>query len=228
MALTLHYHPLSSSCWKVLIALYEMDIPFEPHLLDLGDAGQRERFLALWPTGKMPLLVDGGVAVPETSIIIEHLSRAHAPADRSMLPADTAACLETRLMDRLLDLYVMAPMQAIVADRLRAEGDRDAIAVDKARETLAMAYGLLERKLEGRTWIAHDRFSLADCAAAPALFYATTLVPLSAAHPRLGRYLDRVLERPSAARVLEEARPYFRFYPYREALPARYFQPAGA
>lgn len=226
MALKLYFHPLSSFCWKVLVALYEMGIPFEPHLLDLGDAGQREQFLARWPTGKMPLLVDGGVAVPETSIIIEHLSRAHAPADRSMLPAQAGACLETRLMDRVLDLYVMVPMQAIVADRLRAERDRDAITVNKARETLAMAYGLLESKLEGRTWMAHEGFSLADCAAAPALFYATTLVPLGTAHPRLGRYLDRVLERPSVARVLDEARPYFRFYPFREALPARYFEPA--
>lgn len=225
MALTLHFHPLSSCCWKVLIALYEMNIPFEPHVLDLGDAAQRERFLALWPTGKMPLLVDGGDAIPETSIIIEHLSRHHADADRSLLPADAGASLEVRLMDRLIDLYVMAPMQAIVADRLRAEQDRDTIAVTKAKETLAMAYGLLERKLEGRTWMAHENFSLADCAAAPALFYAATLVPLAAAHPRLGRYLDRVLDRPSVARVLHEARPYLRFYPFREALPARFLDP---
>lgn len=228
MALTLHYHPLSSFCWKVLIALHEMDIPFVPQMLDLGDAGQRERFLAMWPTGKMPLLVDGDVPVPETSIIIEHLSRAHAPAGRSLLPADADTCLEARLMDRVLDLYVMVPMQAIVADRLRAEADRDAIAVDKARGTLAMAYGLLERKLEGRAWMAHEGFSLADCAAAPALFYATTLVPLGAGHERLRSYLDRVLQRPSVARVLEEARPYFRFYPFREALPSRYFEPMGA
>lgn len=222
MALTLYYHPLSSFCWKALIALDEMKIPFKPHLLDLGDARQREHFLALWPTGKMPLLVDGADVIPETSIIIEHLSRHHADQERSMLPADADACLQVRLMDRVLDLYVMAPMQAIVADRLRPEQDRDAIAVAKARETLTMAYGLLERKLEGHTWMASDRFSLADCAAAPALFYASTLVPLTAGHPRLSRYLERVLERASVARVLEQARPFFRFYPFREALPARF------
>ena len=122
----------------------------------------------------------------------------------------------------------MRPVQAIVADRLRAEADRDPIAVADARNTLSMAYGLLERKLEGRTWMAGDRFTLADCAAAPALFYATTLVPLAAGHDRLRRYLDRVLERPSVARVLGEARPSFRFYPFREALPARFCEPEGA
>lgn len=226
MALTLYFHPLSSFCWKVLIALDEMNIAFEPQLLDLSDAGQREQFRARWPTGKMPLLLDGGVPIPETSIIIEHLSRNHADADRSMLPADAGARLETRLMDRVLDLYVMAPVQSIVADRLRAEPDRDGITVARARETLAMAYGLLESKLDGRTWMAHEQFSLADCAAAPALFYATTLVPLTAAHPRLQRYLDHVLQRPSVVRVLEQARPYFRFYPFHEALPAAYVEPA--
>lgn len=228
MALTLYYHPLSSCCWKALVALYELDVPFEPHLLNLGDAGERERFRALWPTGKMPLLVDAGVVVPETSIIIEHLSRRWGDANRSLLPADEAACLEVRLMDRLLDLYVMTPMQAIVADWLRPESDRDPVGVAKSRETLAMAYGLLEGKLQGRSWIAHDRFSLADCAAAPSLFYASTLVPLTDAHPRLRAYLDRLLERPSVARVLEEARPVFQFYPFRESLPARYFDPAAA
>ena len=222
MALNLYYHPLSSCCWKVLIALYEMNVAIEPRFLDFGDSGQRERFLALWPTGKIPLLADGARIVPETSIIVEYLARHHAPPDRSLLPSDAEAALEVRLMDRILDLYVMAPMQAVVADRLRAEGDRDPIAVTKARETLAMAYGLLEDRLQARAWLAGEQFSLADCAAAPALFYATTLLPLPAAHQRLGGYLERLLRRPSVARVLEEARPHFRFYPFRESLPERF------
>lgn len=222
MALTLHFHPLSSFCWKVLIALYEMELPFQAQHLNLGDAEQRAAFKAKWPTGKMPLLVDDGRPIPETSIIIEYLSQRHAGPGRSLMPLDEALCLETRLMDRLCDQYVMAPMQAIVADRLRNEADRDAIAVRTARETLTMAYDLMESKLDTRTWLAHDTFSLADCAAAPALFYATTLVPLTDAHPRLQRYLAQVLARPSVARVLDEARPYFRFYPFREALPDAY------
>lgn len=222
MALRLYYHPLSSSCWKVLIALYESGIAFEPRLLNLGDARERAEFVALWPTGKIPLLVDGEQVVPETSIMVEHLSLQHAAPQRRLVPADAQAALEVRLMDRLLDLYVMAPMQAIVGDRLRAEADRDPVGVAKARETLAMAYGLLEQRLAGRTWIAGEAFSLADCSAAPALFYALTLVPLAPAHRRLGEYFERVVRHPSVARVLEEARPFFQYYPYREALPARF------
>jgi glutathione S-transferase len=228
MALRLYFHPLSSSCHKVLIALYELATPFEPHFLNLGDDTERANFLALWPTGKMPLLLDGERVVPETSNIIEHLARQHAPAGQTLLPADPEAAQEVRLMDRLLDLYVMLPMQAIVADKIRAEGDRDVLAVDKARATLAMAYGLLEQRLAGREWMAGPHFSMADCAAAPALFYALTLLPLPAGHPRLAAYFERLLLRPSFARTLDEARPYFNFYPYREAIPARFMQTAAA
>jgi glutathione S-transferase len=225
MALTLCYHPLSSCCWKVLVALYETGVPFEPRLVNLGDDGERESFLALWPTGKIPLLIDGGQAVPETSIIIEHLSVYHAQPRGRLLPPDAEHALEVRLMDRLLDLYVMTPMQAIVADHLRAAASRDPIAVDKARDTLAMAYGMLERKLAGRTWMAGESFSLADCAAAPSLFYAATLVPLPPEHRQLAAYFERLLARPSVARVLREAGPFFRFYPFRDRLAARFLPP---
>lgn len=218
----LHFHPLSSSCWKVLIALDDMALPFEPRLLNLGDPAERDAFLALWPTGKMPLLVDKGRVVPETTVIVEYLSQRCPDPARRLVPADADQALEVRLMDRLLDLYVMVPMQAIVADRLRAEADRDPLTVAKARETLAMAYAMLEARLEGRAWMAGEAFSLADCTAAPALFYASTLVPFGAGQARLQAYFDRVLQRPSVDRVLEEARPYFGFYPYREALPDRY------
>lgn len=223
MALTLHFHPLSSHCHKVLIALYELGLPFEPRVLDLGDAGQRAAFLALWPTGKMPLLQDGDHVVPETTVIVEYLCLHHAPAGQTLLPADGHSALEVRLMDRLADLYVMHPMQAIVGDRLRAESDRDPVTVAKARETLAMAYGLLEQRLDARPWIAGPQFSLADCTAAPSLFYATTLLPFAPEHQRLAAYFERLLARASVARVIDEARPFFPYYPYREALPARFF-----
>ena len=237
MNLVLHYHPLSSYCHKVLVALYELGVPFEAQLLDLGDAQQRAAFVALWPTGKMPLLVDGGHVVPETSIIIEYLARHHAPGAQTLLPAhanagtggpaDRAALdpsIEVRLMDRLFDLYVMTPLQAIVADRLRDAGQRDPLAVEQARATLAMAYGMLEQRLGDRSWAAGGDFSMADCAAAPSLFYALTLVPLGPEHVRLGAYFERLMQRPSVARVLEEARPWFKYYPFHEALPER-FQP---
>jgi len=223
MALVLHSHPLSSHCHKVLIALYELGPPFEARMANLGDPQARADFLALWPTGKIPLLVDDGCAVPETSIQVEYLCMHHAPAGQTLLAADGQAALETRLMDRLVDLYVMHPMQAIVADRLRGEGKGDAASVTKAKETLAMAYGLLDKHMAGdRTWLAGKDFSLADCTAAPSLFYASTLVPFGPEHGHLAAYFERLLARPSVARVIEEAKPFFQYYPYKEALPARF------
>ncbi|WP_048439876.1 glutathione S-transferase family protein [Caenimonas sp. SL110] len=227
MALTLYFHPLSSCCHKVLIALYEMQIPFEGRLLNLGDEKERSDFVALWPTGKMPLLQDGDRVVPETTIIIEYLTLHHASRNYRLVPSDPDAGLEVRLLDRLLDLYVMTPMQAIVGDRLRTEADRDPIGVAKARSTLAMAYDMLEQRLAGRTWAAGEHFSMADCAAAPALFYATTLVPLTQAHPLLAAYFERLVTHPAVARTLEETKPYLQFYPYKEAMPRR-FMPQAA
>jgi glutathione S-transferase len=224
MAPILHFHPLSSSCHKVLIALYERAIAFDGQLLDLGNAAARAAFLDLWPTGKMPLLVDGDRVLPETSIIIEYLER--LPGGAPLLPADPDALLDARLWDRLFDLYVMVPMQAIVADRLRAEAERDAVNVAQARATLAMAYAMIERRMAGRSWAAGDAFSIADCAAAPALFYAATLVPFDERQVALRAYFERLVARPAFARVLAEARPYFQYYPMHEAIPARFLAPA--
>lgn len=224
MALTLHYHPLSSCCHKALIALYELQTPFEPRLLNLGDPEQRKHFAALWPSGKIPLLQDGERVIPETSVIIEYLVQRHGAAHQTLIPADPVQALEVRLMDRLSDFYVMTPMQAIVADRMSAQADRSAHAVNKARATLAMAYGLFNQKLNGRAWLAGEDFSMADCAAAPALFYATTLAPIPTEHPLLADYFERLVQRPSVARTLDEARPYFDFYPYREAIPPRFLK----
>ncbi len=221
MALTLHYHPLSSFCHKVLVALHELGLPFDARLLDLGDAAQREAFVRLWPTGKMPLLVDDGQPVPESSIIIEHLATRHAPR-QALLPQDPRELLEVRLYDRLFDQYVMLPMQAAVADRLRPAEARDPLAVAGARRTLATAYRMIDERMVGREWAAGQAFSMADCAAAPSLFYASTIEPFGDHHPHLAAYFARLLARPSVARVLEEARPWFRFYPVREALPAAY------
>lgn len=227
-ALTLHYHPLSSCCHKVLIALDELAIEADRRLLNLGDPAERAAFLELWPTGKMPLLVDQGRPVPETSIIIEHLQRHHALPDRSLIPPDPDAALEVRLWDRLLDLYVMTPMQALTADLLRPEADRDPLGVARAREGLSSAYALIEHRLEGRTWLAGDGFSMADCAAAPALFYALSYVPIPPQHERLSAYFDRLMDRPSVARTIDAARPFFKFFPGRAGLPRRFFDPESA
>jgi glutathione S-transferase len=224
----LHYHPLSSYCQKVLIALDELCIEADKRLLNLGDAAERAAYLALWPTGKMPLLVDQGRPVPETSIIIEHLQRHHAGGGRTLIPQDADDALQVRLWDRLFDLYVMTPMQVCTADLLRPEGQRDALGLARAREGLSSAYAWIDRHLEGRTWAAAGAFSLADCAAAPALFYAVTYEPLAPQHKNLVAYFDRLMERPSVARTIESARPFFKYYPGRSGLSRRFFDPEAA
>ena len=222
---TLHYHPLSSYCQKVLIALDELGIEADKRLLNLGDPAERSAFLAMWPTGKMPLLMDQGRPIPETSIIIEHLQQHHASGGRTLIPRDPAEALQVRLWDRLFDLYVMTPMQAFTADLLRPEGDRDAHGLASARDGLSSAYAWIDRHLEGRTWVSGAGFSMADCAAAPALFYAVTYVPITAHHGNLIAYFSRLMDRPSVSRTIDAARPYFKYYPGRKGLSRRYFDP---
>ncbi|WP_332691939.1 glutathione S-transferase family protein [Bosea sp. (in: a-proteobacteria)] len=214
MSLTLYFHPLSGFCQKVMVALYENETPFTPQLVDFGDATQREDFLKLWPIGKFPLLRDDrlGKLVPETSVIIEHLAL-HYPGKLALLPGDPVAALEVRRLDRLFDLYVAIPMQKVVLDRLRAEGSHDPAGVAEAKATLVSAYDVLEAEIGGRQWAAGDDFSLADCSAAPALFYGERALSFRESHPRLWAYFDRLRTRPSYARALSEAEPYFHFFP---------------
>ncbi len=221
MALTLHYHPLSSYCWKVLIALYENGTPFEARLVNLGDPAARAAYAGLWPTAKIPLLVDGERVVPETSIQIEYLDRRH-PGRVQLLPEDFETQLEVRLWDRVFDLYVMTPMQRFIGQQLRAEAERDAAALTGTVADLGLAYDLIESRLGARTWAAGEDFSMADCAAAPALFYAAIVRPFSPGHARLTAYFERLLARPSVWRCIVEARPVFQYYPLRHALPARF------
>lgn len=224
---TLHYHPLSSYCHKALIALYELGIEAELRLYNPGDAGERAAFAALWPPGRMPLLVDDGRPLGETSILIEHLQRRHAAPGRTLIPADADAALEVRLWDRLFDLYVMTPMQACTADLLRPPAERDATGAAQARAALAAAYAWIDRHLDGRTWAAGEAFSLADCAAAPALFYAVAYVPFAPQQANLHAYFERLQQRPSVARTVDQARPYFGWFPGRAGLARRFHDPQG-
>ncbi len=221
MSLTLHYHPLSSYCWKVLIALYENGAPFEPRLVNLGDPAARAAYAALWPTAKIPLLVDGERVVPETSIQIEYLDH-HHPGAAPLLPAGFEAQLEVRLWDRLFDLYVMTPMQRFIAQQLRPQDQRDEATLTGTVAELGLAYDLIESRLGERTWAAGEAFSMADCAAAPALFYAAIVRPFGPGHAKLTAYFERLLARPSVWRCIVEARPVFQYYPLRHALPARF------
>jgi glutathione S-transferase len=214
MSLRLYYHPLSSFCWKALIALYENRTSFEPVLVDLMAQESRANFLRVWPIGKFPVLRDDArnVTVPETSIIIEYLQQ-HYPGKVSLIPADIEQARETRLRDRFYDLYVHQPMQKIVGDRLRPAGAKDGFGVEEARASLLTAYEVVEGEIRTRTWAAGDAFTMADCAAFPSLFYANRVQPFGAAQTNLARYLTRLQERASVARVVAEAQPYFHMVP---------------
>ena len=203
----LYAHPFSSYCQKVLIALYENEIPFEWRLLALGDEQVAAEHGALWPLKRMPVLVDDGRTVVEASIIIEYLAL-HHPGPVRLVPDDPRAALDVRMMDRFFDNYVMTPMQKIVVDRIRAPENRDRQGVAEARELLERAYRWLDGSMTSREWAAGDGFSLADCAAAPALFYADWAVPIDGAFANVREYRRRLLARPSFARAVDEARPY--------------------
>jgi glutathione S-transferase len=210
MSLTLYSHPFSSYCQKVLIAFYENDLSFTHRFLE--DPAAAEERARLWPLGTFPVLVDDGRTVAESSIIIEHLSLNH-PGPVALLPRDPRTALEVRFMDRFFDNYVMTPMQLPVREALRGDADRKRVAMDEARRALDVAYRWLEGVLPGRTWAAGDDFTLADCAAAPSLFYADWVHEISDAHPAVRAYRSRLLKRPSFARAVEEARPYRHYFP---------------
>ncbi|PAU66708.1 glutathione S-transferase [Pseudomonas sp. PIC25] len=212
MSLQLFAHPFSSYCQKVLIALYENELPFEFRLLAPDEPGNGAEFQALWPMRKMPVLVDGGRTVVESSVIIEHLGL-HHPGPVRLVPERAEAALEVRMMDRFFDNYVMTPMQKFVFDSLRPADKRDAYGVEEARALLERAYAWLDGVLAGRTWAAGEAFGLADCAAAPALFYADWVHPIAASFERVRTYRQRLLARPSFARAVEEARPYRVLFP---------------
>ena len=206
----LYAHPFSSYCWKVLIPLWENDIAFDYRRVD--DPAHAAAWQQASPAGKMPLLVDGDAIVPETTIIIEHI-QIHHPGPVAMIPADPAAALEVRLLDRLSDNYLMNSVQAIVFDRLRDEADRDPLAVTQARATLDTAYGWWNDHMAKREWAA-AAFGLADCATAPALFYADWVHPIAPKLTDLRAYRARLLARPSIARAVDEARPFRASFPF--------------
>lgn len=214
MSLKLYCHPLASFCQKVLVALYENDTPFEPQLVDLGDATASAEFKKLWPIGKMPVLRDDArdLTIPESSIIIEYLAQ-HYPGAVPLVPADPDLARQTRLRDRFYDLYVQEPMQKVVTDRLRPAGKNDPYGVEQAKALLRTAYGLIDQDMATRSWAMGEAFSMADCAAAPALFYGNLVVPFEGTHKNAARYLGRLRERPSFARAVQEAQPYFAQFP---------------
>ena len=216
MSLTLHFHPLSSFCWKTLIALYENDTAFTASQVDLGNPAEYDALLKLSPIGRFPLLEDKarGEVVPESSIIIEYLDR-HYPGSVRFVPAEPEAALQTRLRDRFVDLYIHLQMQKVVGDRLRPKGSKDPHGVEQARAQIRKSYDILEQQLTG-AWAMGEDLGLADCAAAPALFYAGKLEPFGE-RKKLAAYFERLKVRPSFARVLKDAEPYFAMFPKEDA-----------
>ena len=214
MSLTLYYHPLSSYCWKALIALYENDTAFTPHIVDLMDPASAAAFKKVWPIGKFPVLRDEarGVTVPEASIVIEYLAQ-HYPGRTQLVPTDPDQAWRARLGDRFYDHYVNDPMAKIVTDRIRPADRKDPHGVEEAQALLRTALDVVEAETASRTWAVGDAFTMADCAAAPALFYADKVMPFAGIRGHAAGYLARLTQRPSFARVLAEARPYFKMFP---------------
>lgn len=219
MSLTLYYHPLSSYCHKALIALYENNVTFEKRLIDLRSDEERKELQSVWSIGKFPVIRDHARNrdLPEATIIIEYIDHFFAGAN-PLIPTDWDSALEVRLWDRIFDNYFQSPMQHIVGDRIRGANSD----LTKERATLDTAYKLLDDHMASRTWVASEHFSMADCAAVPALFYAGMVHPFPDQLTNLKAYFDRLVARPSVQRVLEEAKPYFSFFPFAEAIPKRF------
>lgn len=215
MALTLWYHPLSSFCWKALIALYEADLAFEARLVNLGDPADKAAFAKVWPLAKFPVLVDDarGETIPESSLIVEYLARKF-PSAAGLVPADPDAARAVLLKDRLIDNYIHLPFQQVVAERMRPAGHKDSFGVERNKAAVAQGYDLIAPMVEG-PWAMGEAFTLADCAALPALYYADYAVSLDAS-PGLRAYLERLKTRPSVARVLAEAEPWFQYFPLKD------------
>lgn len=212
MSLELYGHSFSSYTQKVLIALYENATPFAFKPVSPEVPENYQALKARWPLALFPLLDDGGTTVFESSAIIEHLDAHHAGPVR-LIPTDANAAVEARMLDRVFDNYVMTPMNWMVRDALRAPETRAPQTIVEARALLDQSYQWLDQRLADRTWAAGDTFTLADCAAAPSLFYADWAYPIADKLVHLRSYRQRLLARPSFARAVDEARPYRGYFP---------------
>lgn len=208
----LYGHPFASFVWKPLIALYERGVPFTFRMIDADHSENASRIAELSPTGQFPALIDGERRLTQSNAIIEYLDLYHGDAP-PMVPADPRDALEVRMLADVFDDYVHAPMQRIVAEALRDKSELDPRGEADAHKSLDRSYAWLDKHLNGREWATANRFSLADCAAAPALFYADWVHPIPESLVALRGYRARLLARPSVARVVDEARPYRHFFP---------------
>ena len=208
MTIQLYGHPFASYAWKPLIAAYERNVPFEFRMVDPDHPENTARIRELSPTGQFPALVDGDRTVTQSNAVIEYLDRiGSAP---TMIPTDPDASLNARMLADVFDSYIAGPMQQIVGEALRPVDRQDSGRVADAKANLDKSYNWLGRHISHR-WAIGDQFSIADCAAAPALFYADWLHAIP--DGTLKSYRARLLAHPSVARVVNEARPYRSFFP---------------
>ncbi|HEV7253088.1 MAG TPA: glutathione S-transferase family protein [Mesorhizobium sp.] len=210
MTVELFAHPFSSYCQKALIAFYENDVPFTYRMLE--DAGVADELASLWPMKRFPILRENGRVVLEASIIIEYL-QIHHPGPVKLIPKDPDLALEARMLDRFFDNYVMTPQGKFVFDAMRSAENRDPYGVEEARKMLDISYAWLDQHMEGRTWAVGETFTLADCAAAPSLFYADWTHRIPEHYKHLGAYRARLLQRSSFARAVDEARRFRHYFP---------------
>jgi glutathione S-transferase len=223
MSLTLYFHPFSSYCQKALIALYENETPFQARHIDLANPADAAALKALWGLRKFPVLRDDArnQTVPESSVIVEYLA-SHYPGRTAFIPKDADAAWKARLMDRFFDLHIGDHAYKIITNNFRPAGKSDDLGVEQARAALGNAYAVLEGELEGRAWAAGSSFTLADCAAAPALFYADLVAPVRG-HKNIAAYFDRLMKKPSVARTVKEGRAaLMEGFPYRAEYLASY------
>ena len=208
----LYGHPFSSYTQKALTALYEKDTPFEFLDLSPDNPEVHAEFARRWPIRKFPLLVDDDRQVTEATCIIEHLD-VHHPGPARLIPADADAAVDVRVLDRFFDNYVSTPQQRVVYNQLRPGADRDPNGVKEARALLDTAYAWLDGHMAAREWAAGDTFTLADCAAAPALFYADWTHAIGERFLNVHAYRARLLQRPSFARCVDGGRPHRHLFP---------------
>ncbi len=203
----LYYHPISTYAQKALIAFYEKSVAFTPELVNLMDEAARGAYRKIYPLGKVPLLVlDDGQWVPESSIIVEYLDT-HFSDGPKLIPDEPELSRQVRFKDRMYDLYLNESVAALIFESWKPESERNQELIERSQFRIGVMYDFMEINLDEHTWTNGEIFTLGDCAAAPPLFYAGEMAPFDE-RPNIVAYWQRLQERPSIRRVLDEAAPY--------------------
>jgi len=199
----LYYHPISTYSQKVLIALYEKGLDFEPEIVQLMGPEGRANYRDVYPMGKIPCLIDGEQMVPESSIIIEYIDDMAEP---KLIKGNAAEMRKIRFKDRMFDLYLNNNVATLLFQSLKSAADQDPDLIDKARFQINTMYSFMEHEFGEQDYANGNEFLMADCAAAPALNYAQQVAPFDD-HKNICAYWERLTSRPSIQRIQEEAAP---------------------